>query len=153
MPKLLVFAPCQRVITDAQDNTASLIALMETLTFAIPTEQQPEPEKGVAYAWTVFSLWLREPEDEGKTFKQYVEMIGPAGDRIFESVGDFRLTTRTHRVRIDLPGIPVTPPGTYCIRLSLQEPTAAERAPVLAEWPLQIAHVAPEQDSETETEA
>ena len=57
MPKLLLFAPFSRAIIDNEDNTLTLVALLEGVTFA-PADpaEELDPRTGAATNWTAVAV-------------------------------------------------------------------------------------------------
>ena len=131
MPKLLVFAPCEKVIISQDENNPTLIAILSSLTLQTTAEElaktatSVEGSEGGAVQppmalvrWSIFSMWLREPEDdEGKDFHQTIEIVSP-DDRVLLSnkmTFKFSGTARTHRLTLHVGGFPVATVGDYAI--------------------------------------
>ena len=79
MPRLLLFAPCERAIL-ADDNTVSLITILETLRLNFETKEEIPPDLAIPFAWHAISLWTRETEDKDGTFyHQKIQLLMPDG--------------------------------------------------------------------------
>ncbi len=122
MPKLLLFSPCEKIII-ADDHTVSLITIFEKIQIQLPmSEDEKLPENAlIPLKWFVYSLWLKEPGDEGKTFEQFVDISFPGERSIKSEIIEFRITKERHRNVILMPTFPVTPPGLASIKLNLRE--------------------------------
>src|SRR5712691_4610155 len=79
MPKLLLFAPCEKVIIAQYGNTASLITILQELTVSVPPDVQIPADAKVPVQWYGFSLWQKQPGDEGKRYEQQIEFADPDG--------------------------------------------------------------------------
>ena len=82
MPRLLLFAPCERVII-GDDGTASLITLLETLRLnveqgaALPDEDK---DLAVPFTWHALALWTREETDkDGPSYNLKLQLVMPNG--------------------------------------------------------------------------
>jgi hypothetical protein len=134
MPKLLVFAPCERVIIAQDDNNPTLIAILTSITVS-PPEERAAPPAGpsatpfAALRWSIFSMWQREPGERLDEHHQVVEVIAPGDGKVLLSSTHpitFSETARTHRITLNLGGFPVHAAGEYIIRLSLGTEQVAE---------------------------
>jgi hypothetical protein len=77
MPKLLVFAPCEKAITDTV-GLVSLISIVEKLDVNVPKEVELPPRVAVPLRWDVFSLWSLDRNEVG-LFEQIIEMVASDG--------------------------------------------------------------------------
>lgn len=71
--QLLAFLCCDRVIID-QGGTPSLVGIWETITAQIPAGAQIPVEAVAPREWYIFTLWIPDKEDMGKTFVQKMEI-------------------------------------------------------------------------------
>lgn len=77
MPRVLIFAPCERAIV-SNEGPLSLVSILEKLITTAP--QAPTAEHAtVPMRWFVVSVWIHEASDDGKTFEQMVRLIGRDG--------------------------------------------------------------------------
>src|SRR5271157_362574 len=87
MPKLSIFALCEKVIMDKEDR-ASLISLFNTISAQILPTNQAIPSNAVApKEWYVYTSWETEPEDIGKEYRQVVQLLYPNGEPFSPPVG------------------------------------------------------------------
>ncbi len=141
MPKLLLFVPCAHSIVDQDENTLSLVSILEGLTtLAAP----PLPEDAQApIRWSIVTVWLHTPEDEGKAYEQLTQVVLPDGNVTAPATLPFQMTSRTHRNRVAVFGFPISQPGECMVRLSLREVGDGNEWQVVAEYPIMVAHQAP----------
>jgi hypothetical protein len=120
MPRLLLFAPCQRVLI-GQDNLISLIEIMNEITLSgeIP---DPLPERAATQMkWSIFAQWEASNEDIGQRFEQRIQMV--RDDVVaFESMADFTIEAGkpVHRMVANLTFFPLVPGGAYRMLLSIR---------------------------------
>ena len=143
MPKLLFFVPCQKVIVDEQEHSASVISIIEGLTAILPT---PIPEKAqIPLNWSIVTLWYQLPEDEGKSFEQRTAVILPNGETAASAVIPFQMGQQNHRNVVSVFGYPIAQSGQHVIRLELREVGDDSREwQLMSEYPLTLAHKAGE---------
>jgi hypothetical protein len=126
MPRLLVFAPCEKVIISQGDNTPTLITVLTGLKAEYePVGTASLPAGTLAQLpifWSVFALWKQETGDESKEFQQVVRLISPTGKNAIEPVvATFKLETHSHRQILALNSMPIGEPGEWTIQLFLTE--------------------------------
>src|ERR1019366_8268784 len=80
MPRLQVFAVCQQVIINADDNIPTLVNLIDGITVTLPPGVKLDPNTAMPSKFTIFSSWKRIGDDEGKTFEQRVRIRLPGGE-------------------------------------------------------------------------
>lgn len=147
MPKLLVFAPCEKVIISQDENNPTLIAILSNMTLAGDEAALNEALKGsdpdkpvlVPIRWAVFTLWAKDTVDGTREFTQTIDIESPARKIILTNRGTFAFKDGidTHRLTLQLPGFPVRERGTYILRLSLDGVTVAE-------YPIELKLTKPE---------
>jgi hypothetical protein len=134
MPKLLLFAPCERVAIDLQNNPTLISVLQEWTSDA----KEPIPANALAVQrWDIFALWYRTEGDEGKEFVQTCELKGPSGQTTLSAQISFRMTELTHRNIVNVMGLPVNP-GQYELKLYLAETGAEKERQQVAAFPLLV---------------
>ena len=138
MPQLLVFVPCEKVILGQGDNSASLIGIMQEVTFYGVPSSVPDTA-AVPMNWTVFAQWLAVAGEEGKFFEQRIQLTSGKGEVLLEASGEFELTKPIHRMITNIRGFPIRAAGSYRLALTLRQkgfPDWEQRA----EYPLTIVH-------------
>jgi hypothetical protein len=148
MPKLLLFAPCRKVLIDSDDNSLSLLEVMEVFGVTLLPNATPAPTDVLPLPWGVITLWAQTPEDGGIEYEQRLQVIRPNGETFVEGTMSFTMTHRTQRNRIALSVIPVGQVGEYRLRLSLRRAGTNARWQTKAEYPLEVRHIPQAQAAE-----
>ena len=123
MPKLLIFAPCEKTIISQEENLPSLIGVLSKIRFGVPQSAEPGLRSGADVAplsWSVFLLWERAAGDD-RPFTQSFEILAPTGEVLLRQEQTFEMALEQYRHVINLPGFPVGGAGTYELRLSLDD--------------------------------
>ena len=141
MPKLLIFAPCERVILGQGDNSASLIVIIQQMQFHIPPGQQIPQGAGVASRFSIFSQWHRLPTDAARIFEQRIVLSIGNENPILEAVSEFQMTERLHRSIANVPVLPVMHPGEYSLKLFLREKGQQDWGMAVVDYPFEVVHV------------
>jgi hypothetical protein len=79
MPRLKIFAACEKIIVDQDTNSCSLICLIEGITLSIPPNSTHRLNIGAPLHWELMSLWFSEPGDERYRFEQRIQVFAPDG--------------------------------------------------------------------------
>jgi hypothetical protein len=140
MPKLLLFAPCEKVAHD-QGNNPVLVSVLIEWTVAPATKAMPE-NAIIPKEWVIFTLWYRLPEDEGREFIQTCELKAPTGRILLSGSITFRMTTIAHRNTMNVAGLPVTP-GQYELSVYLSEKDTVKDRECYGTYPL-VVHGPPQ---------
>lgn len=142
MPKLLVFAPCERVILGQGDNSASLIVIIQQVQFQGPAGMPaPPPGAGVAARFSIYSQWHKLPTDGEKTFEQRIVLSFENENPVLEATAEFQMTERLHRVIANVMALPFIHPGEYSLKLFLREKGEQNWGNPVADYPFEVAHV------------
>jgi len=132
MPKLLIFAPCEKVAVGQQDNSSCLIGILQAFELGGISEagetqieesktQQVAPLR-VPLHWTIFAFWRLNEDERGKIFEQSCQLITPSGKVSFDQVMEFgQDPTEFQRVTINAFGFPVPEEGEYTLKVSIGE--------------------------------
>lgn len=135
MPRLLLFAPCEKVALD-QLNNPILISILQQ--WSALGQNEPIPENAIALSrWDIFALWYRLPDDGDKEFVQTCELKTPSGQLAFAADIRFRMTATTHRNTITVAGLPVHP-GDYELALYLSETGTEKDRDLRSTYPLTV---------------
>lgn len=146
MPSLLLFAPCQSVAYDAKDQTASLIGVFQGFTVSVvkakdgaeKADKEELLKGGIPLHWVAFAMWRKLPEDDGKQYTQFCELVRPSGKPSAKASLKFEMTKGFQRNTININGFPVDEEGDYHLKLLLQE---ADKEPVfITEYPISITY-------------
>ena len=144
MPRLILFAPAERVIVDQKDNSLSLIGIMSGVRIQlVQADEHPPAEAAVPIRWSVLAVWRREAGDEGRRFEQRVQLFLPGvNTSVFEIVAAVSSEGQpTNRVRNDIIGFQVATPGVCRLVLSLREEGQAWRE--ISVYEMDLEHVQP----------
>lgn len=149
MPKLLYIVACEKVIFDMQDNTASLITLMEGVRVAVDADLPEDAE--MPLVWSVYSMWRKEVGEGDREFEQRVEMISPAGKVVKRYDARFKFVDgkNNHRVKTTVVGLPIGEDGEWSIKLSLRRKAEKSEWDDVASLPFEIDHIGPKNEKPT----
>lgn len=140
MPKLLLFAPCERVVIDQTDHSVSLISLLTGITASVPFPPDlPMPENtALPMRWYVLAVWKGNSEDVQKTFDQRVVLRSPLGSELLSLDLAFNLANAPIvRSVAHLSSFPLPQFGEYVLTLSLKT-TEEESFKTVAEYGFDI---------------
>jgi hypothetical protein len=151
MPRLILFAACQKAIWDAEEGAVSLIALVNGVTLrrsevqqVLEAEKRGEDEVVMGrQRWSAVAVWRAEDGDVGKTFEQRIEIANPLGRVTGEAAGAFVFQNAAvvHTMRTHGDGLPINVPGQCVFRLSLREVVEGGAWTVKSEYPLDINYI------------
>lgn len=126
-PRLLVFAPCERVIIGGEnDGTASLISILQGFKVAggdVSITEDLAETPAFPAPWYFFSLW--EIDSGGEVYEQKFELHSPKGKVLVSvSSGEWKFDQgkRFHRVVTRINGFPLAGVGDYKAVLLLKVP-------------------------------
>jgi len=145
MPKLILFAVCEKVILDGQNN-ASIINVVHGLQAAIPTQGPiigPIPRNAVApTTWSIFALWKPAPGDTDKEFLQKSEVLWPDGTVFNTTEAPFKFVgNKTHQNAINVLGFPVGQIGDVTVNLWVEHDR--KRVGEIHSWTIAVTHKQP----------
>ncbi|MBM3495570.1 MAG: hypothetical protein FJX72_14800 [Armatimonadetes bacterium] len=141
MPRLILFVPCRQIIVSADDQTITLVSLVDGVNAPV-TDGAPQ---GVAdITWEHLTVWQAEPDDGGQEFEQRLEIVRPDRKVAAEVRQRFAIGERSLRVRGAVVGFPSEVAGDYTLRLSLRHVLDSETWERVTEYPVVVRHVAPE---------
>jgi hypothetical protein len=109
MPKLLIFAPCEKVLVDELTHTVTLIGVLQEIHYKLPPgTAAPQPNSLLPLNWQIISLWQEEdPADAGVEFEQRVVLENSAGQVLFANEVKWRFTRPSQRMVANVPGLPI----------------------------------------------
>jgi hypothetical protein len=147
MLKLLLFAPCQKIIV-GQDNATSLISLMEGL--KINVENELPKNAGLPMNWNILCLWHRTDDiSENMLYEQKIESsLTGSDDKHIDIVQEFVVSAASKNVRniTEIQGFPIGLEGGLVLKLFLR-PKGNEAWEPIAEFPVEIQHQAIDQST------
>lgn len=141
MPRLLVFLPCERVIISQEENTVSLISVLEVINLAVPPELEikEDSDRAVPFRWYILAVYRMEDGDENKQFEGRVQLNKE--DRTYLDVSlpfQFQPDKPNMRTTMQIGGFPVMPLGNASLKLSLREVAEGNDWQEIADYPLII---------------
>lgn len=142
MAKLLVFAPCERVIVGQEDQSVSLISLLTGLTASLPFPvDQPIPDNAtLPMRWYFLSVWRCEPSDIGSEFYQRTILRSPSGRELVSVDMKFSPTDPEQPILrgvVHLLSFPMTEFGIHTAIL-LVRPSEADEWHQISDYPIQV---------------
>jgi len=141
MPRLVMFAACEKVIIGQGDNSLSLIGVLHSLQINVPTETGSNIPQNAALpiAWSMFTMWQREPQDEGVSYTQRVSLISPQGKILVDSSTAFVIEKDFHRITNNIIGLPIGEDGAHILKLSIRR-TTSDVWDDVSSFPMNITH-------------
>lgn len=145
MPKLILFAVCEKVILDSVGN-ASIINLIHGIEVASTPQGTiigPIPKNAISpNPWCIYAGWKPVLDDTGKEFFQKIEILWPDGTVFNMSESSFRFeANRNHQVTTNLVGFPAGQTGDVTIRLWLERD--GRRIGDINSWTVAVTHKQP----------
>lgn len=142
MPRLILFAVCEKVILDNAGN-ASIINLMHGMEVASTQQGSiigPIPKNAVSPTpWSIYAIWKPTVDDPGKEFSEKIEILWP--DRtVFNSVtAPFRFeANRNHQNTANVLGFPVGQMGDVIISMWVEHD--GRRIGETSSWTVAVTH-------------
>ncbi len=134
MPRLILFAPCRQIIVDADDQTVTLVALVDGV-------NAPAGASVADLVWEHLAVWQADANDAGETFEQRLEIVRPDRRVAAEVRQEFAMQARTLRVRGSVVGFPAEVEGEYTLRLSVRNVLDGDAWERVMEYPVAVRHV------------
>jgi hypothetical protein len=141
MPRLVLFAPCTKVIVSADDQTVSLVSLLDGVSIPAPDPSRDEGSATTPLAWEYVALWAREHGDDGQSFEQRLDVLTPDRRSAADVRHRFEIAARTVRVRASVVGFPVGIAGECLLRLSYRNAADPDVWQRVAEYPVLVMHL------------
>jgi hypothetical protein len=139
MPSLLIFGICEKAIIDRETNQVSMINIINGATVQ-PIEGEFAADAVIPMPWACVSTWQKEPDDEGKTFEQRLDLVKPNDETLHLSDLPFKMSQERHQNYVASNGFPVGQTGKYQVQIWLREIEEGKEWELLREYPLLIAH-------------
>jgi hypothetical protein len=154
MPKLLLFAPCQKAIISRDDNNVSLIAVLSRVTAIFPAASPTELPKGsvLPMPWSAISVWYRQKEDEGKKYEQQFRLVFGEEDLLETLTTSFSFEgdKTEHRIFTQSMVFPIWKTGICSLKLLWREVGQPEWKEE-ASYPLMVDHTFTDNQQEAVT--
>lgn len=152
MLKLLIYAPCEKVII-AEDQTASMISIMESVSVNIAGEI---PADAIApIRWHVVSLWRRDQEIKDPVeIEERTDVLRPDGSVATGGTTKFTVTNEhlMYRSLVKVPVFPIGQPGFVRVKCRTRQTNPETEWTDFAEFPLLVIHQPVQIDEQTNPE-
>jgi len=102
------------------EQTPTLVGVLGALDAANQTGGEIPKDALAPRIWMVFTLWIAEQGDIGKTFTQKIEIFTPDGKLFGNSQDDFQMSNRSHNVKMRVHGLPIGLEGRIIIKTHLE---------------------------------
>jgi len=141
MPKLILFAACEKVITDTE-GLVSLITLIEKLEVSVPSSIELPPRTAVPMRWQTLSVWQIDQADMGQ-YEQTTDLVVQDGTIAMHTEPKRLESSLAGRTGVKITGtltaVPITD-GPLRLRLSYRKIGEQDWIEV-AEYPVTVSLV------------
>ena len=137
MPKLLLFAPCEKVLIDESTKSISLIAVLQEIHYKVPPGATLPTNASIPLQWSIVTLWQEEPPDAEVEFEQRVALTTHSNQMLFENVSRWRFEKPNQRMIANVSGFPASGGRRLSINLSYRVASARDWIDV-ASFPLEV---------------
>ncbi len=143
MPKLLLFAVCERVIIDNLNNV-SLVGIMQNINVAPRPDAPavPMPRNAVGPKdWAVASLWKQEAGDVGGApFVHVLQILWPDKTEFNRNTAEFRFEEgKNHQIAINMTGFPLGQQGDVTVNVWIER--NGRKIKQVDPWFVNVVHV------------
>lgn len=138
MPDLILFAACSRVILDAQDDTLTLVGLLERV--VVEPDASGNVPAVADVTWQHVAIWQAAPGDQELAYEQRIEVVRPDRRVAAEIRQALTLRDRALRVYGAVAGFPAELEGDYRLRLSLRVLPDDDAWQKITEYPVSVLH-------------
>jgi len=141
MPKLVLFAACEKALIDQQTNVVSLMSLLENINVQIPVGADVASNATIPMSWAAATILQPLPEDVGKTFEQRTVFVNNIGVTRLESpIAPFTFKSDLHRIVSNIMGMPIGSAGSHLVKCLLREKGANDWTE-MGTYPIQVKWV------------
>jgi len=147
MPKLLMHLAASKIIVDANDNTLSIVSIIQEIHIA----RKPGADLTNAVTpldWSILTVWNREPDDGQSVFEQRIELILPNGEAVAQGEVQFQMSERTHRITVRMQGVPASQAGECRVHLSLRCRETGDEVCPPVDYPILVKYVDADADDQ-----
>jgi len=151
MIKLILFAPCEKIIT-GQDNVTSLISVIEHIVVSGNSPEELAANTGLPFKWSATCLWYRAKQIAGTVaFEMKIDVIAPDEVPMMGGQLPFEVSNEhTHfRNQIDFPVFPIGQKGIYWLELSYKKRNS-EVWEKVGRYPITVIHNITRSENEVE---
>jgi len=140
MLKLLIYAPCEKVIV-ADDQTTSIISLMESIQLNTPDEFPVDAVLPIR--WSILSLWKRDQAvPHPIEMEERTDVVRPDGVVATGGTTKFIVTNEHlfYRTVVRVPVFPVGLPGFVQVKCRTRQTNPETEWTDFTEFPLLVIH-------------
>ncbi len=133
---------CKDSIINQDDNNISINGVLEELAVSLTPvkETGKPPEKfGLPINYEIVSMWQRNSQVEiAKAEIEYI-FIDPDKNELLKNIQSIEIskTSRRHRSRMKIVGMPLTKEGDYTFQVKIKE-EGSDKFHIVAELPLEV---------------
>lgn len=152
MLKLLIYAPCEKVII-ADDKTASIISMMESVKVNVAGELPADALAPIR--WSILSLWKRDQEmQEPIEIEERTDVLRPDDTVATGGTTKFTVTNEHlfYRSLVQVPIFPIGLPGVVKVKCRTRQTNPETEWTEFAEFPLLVIHEPVQIDEKTDPE-
>lgn len=140
MPRLVLFAVCEKAVIDQQTNVVSLLSLLENINVQIPAGSIVPANAAIPITWATATILQLLPEDTGKTFEQRTAFVNNVGMTQIETpIAPFQFKPAAifHRIVSTIVGMPIGSAGLQSVKCLLREKGTTNWTEI-GSYPIQI---------------
>ena len=140
MLKLLIYAPCEKVII-SDDQTASIISVMETVNVNVAAEIPPDALAPLR--WNIISLWRKDEEiSDPIEIEERTDVLRPDGSVATGGTTKFTVTTEhlMYRTLLQLAIFPIGQQGIIKMKCRIRQVNPETEWTDFAEFPVLVTH-------------
>ncbi len=140
MPRLVLFAACEKALIDQQTNVISLMSLLQVINVQIPPGTVVPSNAAIPMQWATVSIFQPTPDDKDKTYEHRTTLVNNTGVTQLESpISPFELKSEFHRVIGQINGMPIGSAGPHQLKCLIREKGAADwtevgNYPIAMKW-------------------
>ena len=143
--RLLILAPCEKVLLQQPEGQASLISVFGRLNVQIAKEQLAQLPKDaiVPHDWYIYTQWLLTPDEFNTEFTQKCEIVLPSQNILgVQSSLSFTVNEPSKTIAqnvIEVKGFPIGHPGTINVKVWIQKGSMVVTD--VHSYPLEVIHI------------
>lgn len=149
MPRLLIFAACEKAIVDQQTRVLSLISLLQDINVHIPPGTTPPPNSMIPMQWTIVASYVASLGDGDKQFEHRAALVDASGTVLLQTPVQPFNVIRPHRIISRVNGMPIGNQGQLTVKCFVRDTdtniwTEMDRGyPINIKWGRSAAGITP----------
>jgi hypothetical protein len=120
VPKLSAFAACGQILQDDKGN-ASAIQVFAARVIVPHAGQEIAANAFMEIPWYILSVWTISESEIQKNYVLKCVILLPDGEAFGGVNLPFTTITRSHTLKLSIPGLPVGKPGEFTIKLWIEQ--------------------------------